>query len=83
MEFLCFFLIFLFIFRVNCTVNEKPNNNYSLRPEDLIGIIDESLSSLVAWLEGHSLVQTVFTNLYTHEPEQVCTYISTNCIYKP
>jgi len=38
---------------------------------DSLGLIDESLSSLVAWLEGHSTVQTVFTNLYTHQPEKI------------
>ena len=35
------------------------------------GIIDESVTGLVVWMEGHSLVQTVFTNLYTHKPEEV------------
>ena len=44
---------------------------FSLSVADSLGLIDESLSSLVAWLEGHSTVQTVFTNLYTHQPEKV------------
>ncbi|CAC5376619.1 NAA35 [Mytilus coruscus] len=34
----------------------------------LIGIIDASMACLVTWLEGHSLAQTVFTNLYLHDP---------------
>ena len=38
---------------------------------DLIGIIDETFACLVTWLEGHSLAQTVFTNLYLHVPWQV------------
>ncbi|XP_018332280.1 N-alpha-acetyltransferase 35, NatC auxiliary subunit isoform X2 [Agrilus planipennis] len=33
-----------------------------------IGIIDTTLSCVVSWLEGHSLAQTVFTNLYLHKP---------------
>ena len=32
-----------------------------------VGIIDECLSCLVTWLEGHSLAQTVFTCLYLHQ----------------
>ncbi|XP_067001867.2 N-alpha-acetyltransferase 35, NatC auxiliary subunit [Anabrus simplex] len=36
-----------------------------------IGIIDSTLSCLVSWLEGHSLAQTVFTNLYLHKPHQI------------
>lgn len=36
--------------------------------EELIGIIDTTLACIVSWLEGHSLAQTVFTNLYLHKP---------------
>lgn len=42
-----------------------------VEPELMIGIVDESLGCLVTWLEGHSLVQTVFTNLYLHQPEKI------------
>lgn len=35
---------------------------------DLIGIIDTTLACMLLWLEGHSLAQTVFTNLYLHKP---------------
>jgi len=35
---------------------------------ELIGIIDDTLACFVTWLEGHSLAQTVFTNLYMHDP---------------
>ncbi|KAH3833681.1 hypothetical protein DPMN_106994 [Dreissena polymorpha] len=38
---------------------------------ELIGIMDSSLSCMVTWLEGHSLAQTVFTNLYLHDPHKV------------
>lgn len=33
-----------------------------------ISILDSTLACLISWLEGHSLVQTVFTNLYLHKP---------------
>ncbi|XP_025078091.1 N-alpha-acetyltransferase 35, NatC auxiliary subunit-like [Pomacea canaliculata] len=40
----------------------------NLTPQELIGTMDASLATLVTWLEGHSLAQTVFTNLYLHNP---------------
>lgn len=43
----------------------------NLLPPESIGIIDSTLACLVSWLEGHSLAQTVFTNLYLHRPQQV------------
>lgn len=43
----------------------------NLELNELIGIIDDSYSCLVTWLEGHSLAQTVMTNLYLHEPERI------------
>jgi N-alpha-acetyltransferase 35, NatC auxiliary subunit len=50
--------------------------NCSLKLHDLtakeqIGIIDSTLACVVSWLEGHSLAQTVFTNLYLHKPHQI------------
>ncbi|KAL3268406.1 hypothetical protein HHI36_007521 [Cryptolaemus montrouzieri] len=36
--------------------------------EERIGIIDTTLACIVSWLEGHSLAQTVFINLYLHKP---------------
>lgn len=36
-----------------------------------IGIIDATLACLVTWLEGHSLAQTVFTNLFLQKPHLV------------
>lgn len=39
--------------------------------EELIGIIDTTFACIVSWLEGHSLAQTVFTNLYLHKPYNV------------
>lgn len=42
-----------------------------LTVEEHIGIIDATLACLVTWLEGHSLAQTVFTNLYLHKPLQI------------
>ncbi|XP_055936174.1 N-alpha-acetyltransferase 35, NatC auxiliary subunit-like [Argiope bruennichi] len=42
-----------------------------LTVEEQIGIIDATLACLVTWLEGHSLAQTVFTNLYLQKPHMV------------
>lgn len=36
-------------------------------PAELLGIIDELLACFVTWLDGHSLIQTVFICLYTHD----------------
>lgn len=36
--------------------------------EERLGIIDETFACMATWLEGHSLAQTVFTNLYLHNP---------------
>jgi len=35
--------------------------------KELLGIIDELLACFVTWFDGHSLIQTVFTCLYTHD----------------
>ncbi|XP_041975143.1 N-alpha-acetyltransferase 35, NatC auxiliary subunit isoform X2 [Aricia agestis] len=43
----------------------------SLEPSELIGIIDATMACIVSWLEGHSLAQTVFTNLYLHQPHSI------------
>ena len=48
-----------------------PMDVDSTSSPDLIGILDETYACLVTWLEGHSLAQTVFTNLYLHAPWQV------------
>lgn len=39
--------------------------------EELIGIIDDTYSCLVMWMNGHSLAQTVFINLYLHSPNLI------------
>ncbi|KAI5708741.1 hypothetical protein M8J76_002289 [Diaphorina citri] len=36
-----------------------------------IGVIDETYSCLVSWLSGHSLAQTLFTNIYLHKPHSI------------
>lgn len=43
----------------------------NLKNSEIIGIIDTTLACIVSWLEGHSLAQTVFTNLYLHKPYSV------------
>ncbi|KAJ8304627.1 hypothetical protein KUTeg_018210 [Tegillarca granosa] len=40
----------------------------NLEIPEVIGIIDATVACMVTWLEGHSLAQTVFTNLYLHNP---------------
>ncbi|XP_028155763.1 N-alpha-acetyltransferase 35, NatC auxiliary subunit [Ostrinia furnacalis] len=42
-----------------------------IEPSELIGIIDATKACIVSWLEGHSLAQTVFTNLYLHQPHNI------------
>lgn len=42
-----------------------------MRYSEIIGIIDTTLACIVSWLEGHSLAQTVFTNLYLHKPYSI------------
>ncbi|XP_033211801.1 N-alpha-acetyltransferase 35, NatC auxiliary subunit [Belonocnema kinseyi] len=43
----------------------------NLEVSDVIAIIDSTYACIVSWLEGHSLAQTVFTNLYLHQPSQI------------
>lgn len=43
----------------------------NLSNSELIGIIDSIYSSLISWLEGNSLAQTVLTCLYLHAPSQI------------
>ncbi|KAL1110430.1 hypothetical protein AAG570_007961 [Ranatra chinensis] len=38
---------------------------------DQIGIVDTTWACMVAWLDGNSLAQTVFTNLYLHNPHRI------------
>lgn len=40
-------------------------------PPDVIAIIDTTWACIVSWLDGHSLVQTVFTNLYLQNPHVI------------
>ncbi|XP_046961065.1 N-alpha-acetyltransferase 35, NatC auxiliary subunit isoform X1 [Vanessa cardui] len=42
-----------------------------LEPSEIIGIIDATVACIVSWLEGHSLAQTVFTNVYLHQPHSI------------
>ncbi|XP_064608764.1 N-alpha-acetyltransferase 35, NatC auxiliary subunit-like [Liolophura sinensis] len=56
-----------------------------LSAEEQIGITDATLACMVTWLEGHSLAQTVFTNLYLHNPyiiEDRCTKAISMCFLK-
>lgn len=42
-----------------------------IRAEDSIGIVDDTYGTLMTWLEGHSLAQTILTNLYLHNPSAI------------
>jgi len=42
-----------------------------LDPSHVSQIIDENIACLVTWLEGHSLAQTVMTNLYLHHVDKL------------
>ena len=42
-----------------------------LEPGDVVIQVDQTLACLVTWLEGHSLAQTVMTNLYLHHPDRL------------
>lgn len=42
-----------------------------LSNEEVIGIMDDTMCCLMSWLDGHTLAQTLFTNLYLHDPELI------------
>ncbi|XP_046913396.2 N-alpha-acetyltransferase 35 [Dermatophagoides farinae] len=53
----------------------------SFTTEELIGIIDDTYSCLVTWMNGHSLAQTVFINVFLHNPQLICDKtLKTFCI---
>lgn len=39
--------------------------------EEKLAIVDNTLCNLTTWLDGASLAQTLFTNIYFHEPELI------------
>ncbi|XP_072945563.1 N-alpha-acetyltransferase 35, NatC auxiliary subunit-like [Epargyreus clarus] len=56
-----------------------------LEPSEIIGVIDATMACIVTWLEGHSLAQTVFTNLYLHQPHSIRNKTLKSfciCVYK-
>lgn len=42
-----------------------------LTQREQITVIDRTYACMVSWLEGHSLAQTVFTNLYLQKPYSI------------
>ncbi|CAH1153769.1 unnamed protein product [Phaedon cochleariae] len=44
---------------------------HDFKDAEIIGVIDGTLACVVSWLEGHSLAQTVFINLYLHKPYMI------------
>lgn len=60
----------------------KINN---LELDELIGIMDDTYSCLTVWFEGHSLAQTIMTNLYLHDTEKIedrCLRVFSQAILK-
>ncbi|KAJ8981491.1 hypothetical protein NQ317_007017 [Molorchus minor] len=55
----------------NQAVQDKILKLDGFSKKEVIGIIDSTLACLVSWLEGHSLAQTVFINLYLHRPYMI------------
>ncbi|OTF70453.1 hypothetical protein BLA29_011894, partial [Euroglyphus maynei] len=53
-------------------INEKLIKIDSFTIEELIGIIDDTFSCLVTWMNGHSLAQTMFINVFLHNPKLIC-----------
>jgi len=53
----------------------------NLEPGEVVVMVDQTLSCLVTWLEGHSLAQTVLTNLYLHQVDKVqCVLVKAVCV---
>ena len=44
-------------------------DNFSV--EELVGIMDETFATIVTWLDGQNILQTVFTNLYLHDHSKI------------
>jgi N-alpha-acetyltransferase 35, NatC auxiliary subunit len=48
---------------------------------EIIGIVDSTLACLVSWLDGNSLVQTLYISLYLHKPFSIeDKYLRSFCI---
>jgi len=53
----------------------------NLEPGEVVVMVDQTLSCLVTWLEGHSLAQTVLTNLYLHQVDKIqCVLVKAVCV---
>ncbi|KAK7579647.1 hypothetical protein V9T40_000276 [Parthenolecanium corni] len=76
-----------------CNRGGKPTLNFEqalvegrikldgLTLNEQIIIVDRTMSCFVSWLEGHSLAQTVFTNLYMQKPHLIeCRPLKSFCI---
>ena len=62
------------------TDNSLPWENISI-PE-FVTVFDHTLSCLVTWFEGHSLAQTVFTNLVSEKLVNLtCQKVSETCLH--
>jgi len=43
----------------------------NLELPELLGIIDDTYACIATWLDGHSISQTIMTNLYLHDTEKI------------
>ncbi len=53
------------------TKKDKLVKVNDLTLEEKICVVDNTLCNLVTWLDGASLAQTLFTNLYLHDPNLI------------
>ena len=49
-------------------INDKLIKIDEITFEEKLAIVDNTLCNLTTWLDGASLAQTLFTNLYLHDP---------------
>ena len=52
-------------------IDEKLIKIDDFTMEEKLAIVDQTYCNLVTWLDGASLAQTLFTNLYLHDPNLV------------
>lgn len=59
------------ILNIEQAIKEGKIKVKDITNSEKIGIIDDTFGCLISWLEGHHLAQTVFTNLYLHDPSLI------------
>ncbi|XP_027198718.2 N-alpha-acetyltransferase 35 [Dermatophagoides pteronyssinus] len=59
------------IYKFEDMIQENLIKIDSFTYEELIGIIDDTYCCLVTWINGHSLAQTMFINVFLHNPQLI------------